>query len=105
MKAENFNRIVEERIQKIKSTLISKGAEYASDNDRLYNFKRAGRISNQSSIQVLLGMMLKHWVSVLDLIEELRPIDPVIEEDLINEKIGDIINYLILLEALLKESL
>lgn len=44
-------------------------------------------------------MMMKHLVSVLDLIEGSLPAT----EHMINEKIGDAINYLILCEAVLKE--
>ena len=43
-------------------------------------------------------MLLKHWVSVRDLCRQENPPVP-----LINEKLGDAINYLILLEAVLKE--
>ena len=49
--------------------------------------------------KALAGMFMKHLVSVLDLIEgSLSP-----SEYMVNEKIGDAINYLILLEAVLKE--
>jgi len=46
-------------------------------------------------------MWTKHLVSVIDMIFDF-PAEP--EESVINEKIGDSINYLILLEALLKEN-
>jgi len=44
-------------------------------------------------------MMVKHLVSVFDLIEGRIPTS----QEMIDEKIGDMINYLILLEAVLKE--
>ena len=52
--------------------------------------------------KALIGMLAKHLVSVLDMVDSFG------KEDLpttsfIDEKIGDSINYLILLEAMLKE--
>ena len=47
-------------------------------------------------------MMLKHEVSVLDLVEWSESEPTRITEELIDEKIGDNINYLILLEGMLK---
>lgn len=49
----------------------------------------------------LYGIMAKHLVSVIDLIE--GTIEPT--EYFINEKLGDLINYLVLLEAVFKEEL
>ena len=46
--------------------------------------------------------MLKHEVSVLDLVEWSESEPTRITEELIDEKIGDNINYLILLEGMLK---
>jgi hypothetical protein len=78
--------------------LDNKAKEYATE-DRLHNFKRAAEILHTTPQQALAGMFVKHLVSVLDLIEGL--VLPTTQ--LINEKIGDAINYLILLEAILKE--
>jgi hypothetical protein len=47
-------------------------------------------------------MMAKHWVSVLDIIDKLVT-NNYVSGELIDEKIGDSINYLILLEAMLIE--
>lgn len=98
MLSNDFDQIVDSRVRKIVSTLASKGEEYASE-DRLYNFKCAASITNTSPEQALLGMLSKHLVSVLDLISgKLENTGA-----MVNEKIGDSINYLILLEALLTE--
>ena len=98
MNSQEFKEILNERLKKIKSTIKSKGQEYATE-DRLYNFKRAAKILETSPEEALAGMFVKHLVSVLDLIEgTLTP-----TKHLINEKIGDTINYLILLEAMLLE--
>ena len=98
MNADQFGLLLDERLASIKAVLGSKAKEYAI-GDRLYNFKRAAEIARTTPQKALFGMFLKHLVSVLDLIEgSIPPTD-----HLINEKIGDTINYLILLEAILKE--
>lgn len=98
-----FDEIVDARLEKIKNILGAKAEEYASVDDRFHNFNVAGRISGITPEKALYGMMLKHEVSVIDLIE-MADIDPSkLNESLIDEKIGDNINYLILLEGLLKQ--
>ncbi len=104
MKSEEFNRILEERIASIKGTLAKKADEYVQGNDRLYNFRRAGKINGTSPEAALWGMATKHLVSVVDLIED-AGIGIRHTNERIDEKIGDMINYLILLEALLKEEI
>lgn len=99
METKQFDSIVDHRIAQIKRTLSYKAKEYAFDNDRLWNFKQAAKLSNSTQHQALWGIALKHLVSVVDLIEGRLPPEPA----LINEKVGDMINYLILLEATLLE--
>ena len=103
MKAEDFEIVLEKRIKSIKGVLGAKAGEYASGDDRLHNFKIAARIENVTPEKALKGMMVKHEVSIQDLIRYTEESPEKITEYLINEKIGDCINYLILLEALLKE--
>jgi hypothetical protein len=98
MNSEQFDKILDQRIEAIRKTLSGKAKEYAI-GDRRYNFKRAAKIAGNTPQQALLGMFMKHLVSVLDLIE--GSIEPT--EYMVNEKIGDAINYLILLEAIFKE--
>ena len=104
MLAKDFDEIVEQRIKKIKEVLQSKATEYASDNDRLHNFKRAAKVGEITAAMALKGMLLKHLVSIFDMIDKYNPdTGPQFSMDLINEKCGDLINYTILLEALFKE--
>ena len=95
--------IVESRIVKIQETLTAKAKEYASDDSRYHNFEVGGRIAGVTPEKALQGMMLKHVVSVFDLIDWTETDDERITTELIDEKIGDMINYLILLEGLLKQ--
>ena len=104
MNVENFDKVVENRLKDIKRILGSKGKEYSSDTDRLYNFKRAAKMNNTTPEKALWGMATKHLVSVVDIIHDIDD-GKAVSIDMIEEKIGDMINYLILLEALLKEDM
>lgn len=101
MTPEVFGKLLEERIGKMRYTLDRKSEEYARDNDKLYNFKRAGAIQNFDAAEALKGMLTKHIVSVYDMVKDWPSQKPSFE--MIDEKIGDCINYLCLLEAIFKE--
>jgi hypothetical protein len=99
-----FRSIMLSRIRKIQDTLDAKGKEYASDDDRLHNFKQAAMLLDGKAPMALLGMLVKHWVSIQDIIRNVQQKDVWPAPALVDEKIGDAINYLILLEALLLET-
>ena len=99
MNAEKFEEIVGKRLELVNSIFLHKAKEYALGGDRLHNFKVASRISGDTVAKALWGMAMKHLVSVTDLVDGL--LEPT--EEMVNEKVGDMINYLILLEAVLKE--
>ena len=101
MKAEQFENIINNRIETCKSVLCSKAEEYATD-DRLHNFKVAGELQKCTPVKALGGMMSKHTVSVYDLIDDYEQ-GKAISQEMWAEKIGDSINYLLLLTALLEE--
>lgn len=96
-----FEACVENRIRNIRKVLLAKAKEYATEDNRFHNFDVAARILNKTPEQALQGMMLKHIVSVLDLVEWTETNTNMLTEQIIDEKIGDTINYLILLEGLL----
>ena len=96
---DQFNTVCNRRLSKIKSVLLAKGKEYAKEGDRYHNFNVAARVLGSSREKALLGMMMKHYVSILDIIE--KPCS--FSDEMIDEKIGDMINYLILLEGMLLE--
>ena len=103
MNAKDFDKIVAARMAWCNKTLCAKGDEYARDGDRLWNFKAAGRKRNCHPAEALAGMMVKHTVSVDDIIDGLaKGIVP--PKELVAEKIGDSIDYLLLLEGLIEEA-
>lgn len=105
MLQKDFDEILTDRLIAIKNILGSKAKEYATEGeggDRLHNFKVAARIAGTSPERALMGMAMKHLVSVMDLVDASDQENPS-SLYMINEKCGDLINYMILLEALLKE--
>jgi len=103
MKPIEFNVELEKRIDKIKHVLSTKSAEYSKASDKHYNFKRAAEIIRKTPETALWGMFLKHYVSIQDIVEKIEETGEAPNEELMSEKIGDAINYLILLETLVKE--
>jgi hypothetical protein len=102
MNNEQFDKIVEERCNKIKQVLSIKAKEYARNDDRLHNFVRAGVIMNMSKERALHGFLMKHFISYLDILEDIDN-GKIPSNEMIDEKLGDIINYFILMEASIKE--
>jgi hypothetical protein len=100
----HFDEVVELRVQRIKSILKNKAEEYATE-DRFHNFRVAGRMDNESPERALWGMLKKHIVSVRDMIDWVDKFPEKLNVPIIQEKIGDSINYFILLEGLLYERL
>ena len=96
-----FGQILDSRIAKIKDSLAKKAAEYADDKDRLHNFKVAADFMRCSQERALWGFLMKHLVSIQDLVDGADRGAPV-NQAKIEEKLGDAINYLILLEAIFK---
>ena len=117
MKSEDFDNVVNECTEIIKKSLKSKAKEYAMENDdRFINFKRGAEVKGTTPEDVLFGYWLKHLVSIFDIIDKItaenkktgliftvNPEGIGIPEEMVDEKIKDAINYLILLKGLLKE--
>jgi len=104
MDTDAFEVIVDNRCRLIKSVLKSKAEEYATE-DRFHNFVVAGRKGNVTPEEALIGMKLKHDVAVDDLVRWAKEEPKRLNVGIIEEKIGDSINYLVLLEGMLKEIL
>ena len=99
MTSEVFNQHLQHMQEVTVDTLMNKAKEYATDGDRLHNFKVAASVQGISPTAALAGMMAKHTVSVYDMIGtgDFYPLE------LWEEKIKDSINYLFLLWALVQE--
>jgi hypothetical protein len=104
MTESEFSSVVGECINNIYGVLDDKGFDYSRGGDRLHNFKRAAKVGETTPGKALLGMKLKHDVSILDIVDDLEYGNlPSVEK--LDEKFGDAINYLILLKAVVMEAI
>jgi hypothetical protein len=101
-----FNKIVDKRLNLIKQVLLSKGKEYSTDLDVFHNFKAATGLSfHEAPEKVCWEFMVKHLQSIKDILNhiEILGINDYPTREIITEKFGDAINYLVLLEGMLEE--
>lgn len=99
MQRAEFEIVLDAQITTVKDMLIGKRDEYADDEDVLHNFRNAANLTGETLEQALAGMMVKHTVSIYDMIAT-GEMFPLAKWD---EKITDHINYLILLRAIVNE--
>lgn len=100
MNNQDFDLEVEKAIIRSKKILVKKRAEYSEeDGDRLGQFYRAGAAQNIHPAAALMGMAMKHVTSIADMVK--NPYKYKLKQ--FNEKITDLRNYTILLDALLRD--
>jgi len=97
--SSTYNQSIKDTLKRAEDTLLRKRTEYAPEEDPLSNFKEGSSVSGLTPEQVLFMYCTKHLVSIRDIIFEKVPAS----KDLIREKTGDIINYMILLNAIQDE--
>lgn len=98
MDSEYFkDMVLNPTIYQIRETLESKATEYAIGGDRMHNFNSISKFTGSSREEVAFTLMLKHLVSIRDMVESSRSY----EKAFIDEKINDCINYLILIKGML----
>ena len=98
MTDEFFNAIVKEKAHKYNNILFAKCEEYATA-DILHSFKMMANYLQCTPQQALMGCLAKHLVSLSDMVQDQGEYT----DDIWDEKIGDSINYLFLLRALVIE--
>lgn len=100
MNKNTFERVVEDTLGMAQKVLTRKSDEYSSSDDKLHNFDKAKDFMRCNTKEyALLGMLNKHLVSVVDMIERFEKTGELPTSNMIDEKIGDSINYFILLKA------
>lgn len=114
MEHKYFAKYLKWRHEQTDLVMGVKSDEYSSEGDKLHNFKRAGRIAGTSPEKALMGMAMKHLVSILDIIDKLDKQCGTDEnkfpskEDIltinaymkmVHEKVGDLTNYMYLFEG------
>lgn len=101
MSEQAFDELLNERLERTREVLASKASEYAVGDNRLHNFEKASEWLSVAPETALWGFLTKHLVSLSDMIEKVEN-GGSYPDSLWEEKIGDTINYLILLEAVVK---
>ena len=102
MDITTFDKIVLFWHQRIDELLLQKGIEYARI-DRLSNFKQIAKMRSILPEDALIALVSKQWVSILDMVKDLDNGTDVVPHNVWREKIGDVIVYMILLDALVSE--
>lgn len=90
MKAEKFQRLLDELDGNSLQTLKEKNARYAQNGDCLHNFRSGADIAGGSPAQACWGYVTKHLVALRDMVEKN---DFSNREDFL-EKCQDTINYI-----------
>jgi len=101
MNRKEFQCILDRALERTIDRLTEKGREYAPGKDRLSAFRLAARMRGTTMAQALWGMVIKPIGSVQEVID--RPGVLTIDQAWIDEKVGDIMAYMVLLEAVLLE--
>jgi hypothetical protein len=97
MTPQEFNALVDNENVISVNMLANKAIEYATDVDRLSNFKEAAGTRGTNPADALVGMVVKHWVSISDMSK--HPTMYTMDKWL--EKIRDDRNYTYLLTGIL----
>lgn len=92
---DEADKMIEDVLSHIESSLAIKGKEYVRNDDRLHNFNVAAKKKDITREQAIDGMRLKHEISIDDMRNDIaNGILPT--KEMVDEKFGDIINYYIL---------
>lgn len=104
MSEKEFEEILAERLDKIRNVLGTKAKEYVRNGDRLHNFNVGAQLEGISRERVIHSFMLKHYISYLDMLNDIdKGIMPT--EAYVDEKLGDLINYMIIMEQSIKNKI
>jgi len=96
MNQTEFERIINNREALCLDTLRRKGEIYSTDDDRLSNFSSVGAMNDVSPQEALWGMVSKHIIATKDMAKS----GELPTKKWITEYLGDIHNYMHLLEAI-----
>ena len=94
----DFDAIIEDTLQQIKDTLITKGREYRRAQNPFHNFNQGVKITGLTREEVIWGFALKHFISIQDIKNDLKQ-GKKPTRAMLDEKYGDLINYLLIEKA------
>lgn len=100
MNLAEFENVVNATVASITELLTVKGGEYASSEDRLSNFKRGAALTGVPPLTVAMVYASKHYDAIASYVR--NPARPASEP--IEGRFDDLINYCILMKAIVKEN-
>lgn len=99
---KQFEKLCKELLDKAEVTLFARSHEYASDTDRLANFRQPTSMLGISPAEVCLMYQMKHIASVAKIAKESsQGILP--SKELLQEKCQDVLNYTLIFYAIMNE--
>lgn len=102
MNATEFERLCRELLDQAEKTLFNKSQEYASDEDRLANFRQPTTMLGISPAEVCLMYQMKHIASISKIAKESsQGILPT--KELLAEKCQDVLNYTLIFYTIMNE--
>lgn len=105
MNQEIFESLATKLLDHAAEVRGAKAKEYATNDDRLSNFRKAAALATVTMPEAVAGMMVKHTVSIYDMVNaSFKETLGAYPESLWLEKLGDQINYLLLIYAAIIES-
>lgn len=105
MNSTKFTKIMDRRLDKVRVTLCRKAEEYAH-GDRLSNFNVMADMNHCLPETALKLLVSKHIVALFDFIDEMEngnDGDDGRHYKFFDEKIGDIMAYMVLLDAMIQD--
>ncbi len=99
MKPEELEKLIEEELlPKCREIRTSKGVAYSGIEDKLGNFKRCAKLANVPIETAWMVYFVKHFDALCSYIR-----GEYVDSEPIDGRIMDMINYLFLLYAIIKE--
>jgi len=99
----DFDTIVSNRLSYIKELMTVKSLEYRRNANPFHNFDVGSAFTGECREKVLWGFLLKHLISLQDIVTDINTIGKLPSKEALAEKISDTILYSVLLEASIEE--
>lgn len=98
MTKEFFKKVLSETLEDINQKLGIKAMEYTRNNNPMHNFESGANVLGCTREDVINFYALKHRVSIDDIRNDIAE-GKLPKRETVEEKFGDLINYLILEKA------
>lgn len=104
MNQVQFDSFVTETVETTAKLLVLKGGEYAGSDDRLANFKRGAELTGVTPLQCAFIYASKHYDAIATFVRDQATGTDRIRSESIEGRFDDLINYCILMKALVREN-